>query len=463
VTAGQQAPAGLAGLAVSYLAASTAGGTGRHVLMLAGGCAARGAVVTVYGPAALGQQTAPGNAGPAAGGPGTADSATGEPGTAGSATGGPAMGSTAATTPGVADSATAGPATAGPATGGPACDEQPGWRFVPVDIADRPRPARDTAAVARLRRRLARDRPDVLHAHGVRAGAVGALALAGPGRRRTALVVTVHNAAPPGRLAAAVYAGLELIVARRAAAVLAVSGDLAARLRRRGARDVALAVVPAPAAAPARAAEVAAVRGELGLAGPAARPVVLAAGRLAAQKDFGTLLRAAARWQRRDPVPLLVIAGDGPQAAALHAQAAADRVAVRFLGHRGDVPALLAVADVVVVPSCWEGQPLIVQEALRAGRPLVAAKVGGIPELAGQDGAVLVPPGDPDALAAAVTRLLGDPAAAAAQAAAARARAAALPASADAVDQAAAVYLRLARTARQAGAQSDAARWTRRK
>jgi len=415
VTAGQPEPAGLAGLAVSYLAASTTGGTGRHVLMLASGCAARGAAVTVYGPAALGQQASRDNAGAA---------------TTGQATGG---------------TVTGGLGTAGLAKGPP-----PGWRFVPVEIADRPRPASDTAAVARLRRRLARDRPDVLHAHGLRAGAVAALALAGRSRGRPALVVTVHNAAPPGRAAAILYAGLELIVARRADVILAVSGDLAARLRQRGARDVARAVVPAPAFVPASAADAAAVRRELWVAGPATRPVVLAVGRLAAQKDFGMLLLAAARWQRRDPVPLLVIAGDGPQAAALQAQAAADGVAARFLGQRGDVPALLAAADVVVVPSRWEGQPLIVQEALRAGRPLVAARAGGIPELAGEDGAVLVPPGDPAALAAAVTRLLDDPVAAAAQAAAARARAAALPAGADAVDQVAAVYQRLARTA-QAG------------
>ena len=79
----------------------------------------------------------------------------------------------------------------------------------------------------------------------------------------------------------------------------------------------------------------------------------------------------------------------------------------------------------------------------------MAARVGGIPELTGEDGAVLVPPGDPAALAAAVTRLLDDPAAAAAQAADARAlRAAALPSAADAVDQAAAVYQRLTRAAR---------------
>jgi glycosyltransferase involved in cell wall biosynthesis len=387
VTAGQPAPAGLTGLAVSYLVASTAGGTGRHVLMLADGCAARGAAVTVYGPATLGQQASRDSAGP------------------------------------------------------------PSWRFVPVEIAGRPRPARDTAAVLRLRRLLARDRPGVLHAHGLRAGAVAALALAGQAGRHTALVVTVHNAAPPGRAAAALYAGLELIVARRASAVLAVSGDLAAQLRRHGARDVARAVIPAPAGAPASAAQAAAVRRELGVAG---QPVVLAAGRLAPQKDFGTLLRAAARWRHRDPVPLLVIAGDGPLAGSLRRQAAADGVAAQFLGHRSDMPALLAAADVVAVPSRWEGQPLIVQEALRAGRPLVAARAGGIPELTGPGGAVLVPPGDPDALAAAVTRLLDDPAAAAAQAEAARARAAALPTGVDTVDQASGVYLRLARADRAA-------------
>lgn len=299
--------------------------------------------------------------------------------------------------------------------------------------------------VARLRGWLRQDAPDVLHAHGLRAGALSALALAGRPARRTALVVTVHNAAPPGQPAAAVYAALELIVARRADAVLPVSADLAARLRRRGARVSGLAVVAAadsPAASPE---QVAAVRQELGGDG---RPVVLAAGRLAAQKGFGTLLDAAARWQRHDPVPRLVIAGDGPLGAALRAQAAAAGLDVRFLGARLDVPALLAAADVVVVPSSWEGQPLIVQEALRAGRPLVASRAGGIADLTGLDGALLVPPGDPDVLAAAVTRLLDDPREAAALAAAARRRAATLPDEAAAVDQVAAVYLRLRRAAR---------------
>src|SRR6202000_2787803 len=82
---------------------------------------------------------------------------------------------------------------------------------------------------------------------------------------------------------------------------------------------------------------------------------------------------------------------------------------VLFLEHRGDVPALLAAADVFVLPSRWEGQPLVLQEALRAGTPVVAPRVGGIPALTGQDTALLVPPEDAGALAAAVSAVLADP------------------------------------------------------
>jgi glycosyltransferase involved in cell wall biosynthesis len=388
-----------AGLRVSYLLGTTAGGTGRHVTMLAGGCAARGAIVHVYGPAATG-------------------AALSRPG-----------------------------------------GTQPGWDFSVVDIADGPRPARDLAAVLRVRRLVARDTPDVLHAHGLRAGALAALALAVPGTPRTRLAVTVHNAPPAAGPAAAVYAGLERIVARRADAVLTVSGDLAGRMRRRGARLAGRALVPAPAAPAAAPSEIAALRRDFagresggGESGgqrsggrePGGPEIVLGVGRLATQKGFGTLIEAAAQWQRRSVVPLLLIAGEGPLDAELRRQAATAGVAIRFLGPRPDVPALLGAADVVVVPSTWEGQPLIVQEALRAGRPLVATRVGGIAGLTGDDGAVLVPPGDPVTLATAVTRILDDPQAAARLAAAARARAALLPTETAAVDQALVVYRTLA-------------------
>lgn len=362
---------------IAYVIGTTAGGTGRHVAMLAEGCAARGLAVSVFGPAA-----------------------------------------TRSLFPAVA--------------------------FEPVEIGGRIQGVRDWDAPLRLRRLLARGAPDVVHAHGLRAGAVTALALAGPrGRRRgPAMVVTVHNTAPSGAVPGAVYLALERLTARRADAVLCVSADLAVRMRRAGARDVTLAAVPAPAAGPPSAEAVGKARADIGARG---RPVVLAAGRCARQKGFDILLDAAVTLQHRDPAPLLVIAGEGPLTGPLAARSRASGTDVRFLGLRADVPALLAVADVVVVPSRWEGQPLIVQEALRAGRPLVASRVGGIPALTGEDGALLVPPGDPGRLASAVASVLDDPVLSGHLAAAAAARAAALPSPSVAVDAALAVYTRLTR------------------
>ncbi len=324
----------------------------------------------------------------------------------------------------------------------------PAAQFTPLDISERPRPARDAATVLRLRRLLARQAPDIVHAHGLRAGAITALALArAPRRQFAAMVVTMHNAAPSGVAPGAVYRALERLAAQRADAVLCVSADLADRMRRAGAADVALAVVPAPPAAAPSAEAVAQARADLGAAGA---PVVLAVGRLAAQKGFDVLIEAMTALRDRDPAPLLVIAGDGPLAAQLarRSRAGGD---VRFLGPRTDIPALLAAADVIAVPSRWEGQPLIVQEALRAGRPLVASRVGGIPDLTGEDAALLVPSDNPGRLASAILAVLDDPALASALGAAAVARAGALPSESDAVDAAISVYGKLASAAGRRG------------
>jgi glycosyltransferase involved in cell wall biosynthesis len=172
---------------------------------------------------------------------------------------------------------------------------------------------------------------------------------------------------------------------------------------------------------------------------------VLAVGRLAPQKGFATLLAAAARWRDLRPEPLLVIVGQGPLEAQLRRQAAELGLAVQFAGSRRDVPTLLASAAVFVLPSLWEGQPLILQEALRAGVPVVATRVGGTPELTGEDAALLVSPGDPDRLATAVRSVLTDPALADQLRQAARQRARLLPTEDDAVTAALAEYRQVTR------------------
>ena len=455
---------------VGYVIGTSDGGTQRHVRMLADGLAARGATVSVYGPAATWTEVGPD--------PVVAPSAPARPG---------AVADVSAETRAGGAGDVSGETPSGAA--GDASARAPGHaglpRFAPVEIADRPRPLRDLAAIRRLRTLLAGSQPDVVHAHGLRAGALAALAVGGATRRdsatrraaghdvagragvghrgagrrgsaRPALVVTVHNAPPASGPAAAVYQVLERLVARRADVVLCVSGDLEARMRRLGARRVARALVPAPPApadpAPADPAPAgvsaetpAGLRAELGLpGGPATAPIILAVARLAPQKGLGTLIEAAAGWQGRDPAPLLVIAGSGPLLADLTRSAEAGGVRVRFLGRRDDVPALLAAADVIVLPSAWEGQPLIVQETLRAGRPLVAFRVGGIPDLTGEDSALLVPPGDPRALSAAALSVLDDPTLAKRLSEAAFQRSRSLPSEQDALDAATAAYRQVA-------------------
>jgi glycosyltransferase involved in cell wall biosynthesis len=317
-----------------------------------------------------------------------------------------------------------------------------GARFEAVDISDRPRPVQDVRVVARLRVMLSG--ADIVHAHGLRAGGLAALALRTL-RHPPPLVVTLHNAVLAGGAVKAAYAVLERIVARSAACVLGVSPDLEQRMGDLGARCVGRALVPAPppayVAGPGGRAD---VRAELEVGD---RPLVLTVARLADQKGLPTLLDAATGWARRDPPPLVVIAGDGPLEGTLRARIMREDLPVRLLGRRSDVAELLAAADVAVVPSVWEGQPLVVQEILRAGRPLVATRVGGVvallrdPAEPSEDGAgLLVPAGDPVALEAAVNRILDDPALAVRLGAAAAQRAIALPTPEAAVDQLAGVY-----------------------
>lgn len=133
----------------------------------------------------------------------------------------------------------------------------------------------------------------------------------------------------------------------------------------------------------------------------------MAVGSLVPHRGYGTLLDAARLWRGLDPMPLVVIAGEGRERGALQRRIETEGLPVRLVGRRDDIGDLLPAADVALLPSRWEARSLLAQEALRLGVPLVATAVGGIPELVG-DAAELVPYGDAAALADAVARLLAD-------------------------------------------------------
>jgi glycosyltransferase involved in cell wall biosynthesis len=155
------------------------------------------------------------------------------------------------------------------------------------------------------------------------------------------------------------------------------------------------------------------------------RPRIAYLGRLAPQKDVGTLLEAFARL---DAAAHLVLIGDGPDRPALEDRARAFGGRVRFVGFvpHVQIPGVLQHVDMLVLPSLYEDLSSALIEAMAAGLPVVATRVGGTADLV-DDGVngLLVASGDPAALAAAIGRVLADPAMAARLSSAARRTAAA--------------------------------------
>jgi glycosyltransferase involved in cell wall biosynthesis len=152
------------------------------------------------------------------------------------------------------------------------------------------------------------------------------------------------------------------------------------------------------------------VRAELGIAPD--DPVIGAVAVLRPQKALHNLVEAAAELVPEHPDLRVLIAGDGPERERLEPLIAERGLgdAVTLLGQRHDIPDVLAALDVAVVSSDFEGTPLAVLEYMDAGLPVVATRVGGLPDLIehGRHG-LLVEPSDPSALAAAVATLVRNP------------------------------------------------------
>jgi glycosyltransferase involved in cell wall biosynthesis len=201
------------------------------------------------------------------------------------------------------------------------------------------------------------------------------------------------------------------LYSRIALRAVAISSAVRERLRQGGVPEQRIRVIPSavdPAALrPGRS------RDEMRQAQGATRDsiCVLALAALVPRKGIDVLLEASARPALRAAPLRLWIAGDGPERAALEARAEALGVASRvsFLGRRDDKADLLAGCDLLALPSRAEGLGVAALEAMACGRAVLASRVGGLAEaVVHERTGLLVPPGDVDALAAALTRLVGD-------------------------------------------------------
>lgn len=261
----------------------------------------------------------------------------------------------------------------------------------------------DLLLLPRLLRLMRRTRPQLVHLHSrIGADVLGALAA-----RRAGLPV-VHTRRvdnPEPRLQAALKYRLH-------DRVIAISAGIAAVLRAAGVPPAKLRIVRSavPATAFAAPADRHRTATRLGLPPDALLLGVVA--QLIPRKGHAVLLDAAPTLLAAEPRLQLVCFGQGPLAAPLAARIAADaRLAgrVHLVGFRDDLPDLLGGLDLLVHPALMEGLGVALLQAAAAGVPIVASRVGGIPEaVADGETGLLVAPGDAAALAGACARLLAD-------------------------------------------------------
>ncbi|MFF8467019.1 glycosyltransferase [Streptomyces griseus] len=278
-----------------------------------------------------------------------------------------------------------------------------GWS---VTRAPGPRLAGEVAAARRIVRV---SRPDVVHAHSAKAGLAGRIAVRG--RIPTVFQPHAWSFEAVGGRTAGLALGWERFGARWADHILCVSES-----ERRTGQEAGITArwsvihngVDLDRFRPGEGGDRAEARASLPLprGADADAPLVVCVGRLTRQKGQDVLLRA---W-RRMPVAgaRLVLVGDGPDREGLEASAPPG---VQFTGAREDVRPWIRAADVLVLPSRWEGMALAPLEAMACGRPVVLTDVNGARESLppGHEEHCLVPPEDPEALAEALTALLADP------------------------------------------------------
>ena len=284
-------------------------------------------------------------------------------------------------------------------------------------------PWHDLRALAALLGAFRRERPDVVHTHMAKAGFIGRIAGRAAGTR--IVLHTFHGNVLRGYFGwsrSTVFNWIERLLTTISTRIVALSARQQQELiRLRIASPMKIEQIPLgidlqPFLAPAEGR----LRAELGLAPDV--ELIGTVARLTHIKGIDVLIDAAVLVTERRPRVRFVVVGDGPSRDVLLQRARDLGLAetVHFVGWRGDLSSVYADLDVVVLSSRNEGTPMSVIEAMAAARAVVATSVGGVPDLMPDGTGVLVPPEDPRSLAAAIDRLLCQPAERAALGAAAR-------------------------------------------
>jgi len=275
-------------------------------------------------------------------------------------------------------------------------------------------PCRDFRTLMKLEKLLREIRPDVVHGHGSKGGFLARAAAHAIGLPNT--VYTPHCfafAGPVGAFRTRFYRAMERRAGRWTARLIAVSSHearLAADAKILPPERISLIPNGLEDDAPVSPTPSPDLRTALGL--DPSDVVIGFVGRLWRQKGLDLLIMSLPEVLKRRPAARLLLLGEGPERKALEKLArtvdVADRVV--FVGQRPDVRTCLQLMDVFVLPSRWESAPYALLEAMASARPIVATRVGGMPEMLddGRCGA-LVEPEDPDALARAILDVLQKP------------------------------------------------------